>query len=232
MIKKGHNLTSHKYFYHFLVLIVGLLLFNQLMTLYVFSNLIPKKGQAVDLKNLNIKIDGKTAVGPVLLSEGESSVISGYKTRIKPMPTISEIQIKPSTGDPVQDLINNIIPTGKPFYGDEAGVSFDDPIESLQVWGSYDRSIKLSDQEQERWNKITNSFTCDYCCGSPFNPTIITRCGCSHAAAWRGIAKWFLKNYPKYTDAEIFGEMTRWKTLWYPGPTVQRISVESQTLGA
>ncbi|MBS3052092.1 MAG: hypothetical protein J4428_01830 [Candidatus Aenigmarchaeota archaeon] len=227
---KQDAILSHKYFYHFLILIVALVLVNQIITLKVYSTLIPRNVQTVDLKNLNIKIDGKTAVGPVLLSEGEKPVISGYRTRIKSMPSISELQLKPSTGDSVQDMINNLIPTGTPFYGEEAKVSFDDPLESLQTWSNHERSIKLTDEEQQRWNKIVNSFTCDYCCGSPSNPTIITRCGCAHAASWRGIAKWFIKYHPEYSDAEIFGEMTRWKTLFYPGPTIQRISVESQNI--
>jgi hypothetical protein len=74
-----------------------------------------------------------------------------------------------------------------------------------------------------------NSFTCDYCCGSPQQPTIITRCGCAHSRAAQGMAKWFVKNYgSQYSDEEIYGEMARWYALWYPKGTIERIIQESQ----
>ncbi|MBI4017284.1 MAG: hypothetical protein HY363_06350 [Candidatus Aenigmarchaeota archaeon] len=169
-------------------------------------------------------LDGKTTVGPALIAiTGKPAALSGYKTSVVQMETISEIASKPKTGDRVQDAINMLIPTGTPFYGAEAGVSFDDPINSLNTWGKHERTIKLTPELQERWEKIVGSFTCDFCCGSPQNPTIINRCGCSHAASWRGIAKWMLNKYgDKYTDAQIIGEMTRWKALFYPGPMVKR----------
>lgn len=168
--------------------------------------------------------DGKTTVGPALIAiTGKAAVLSGYKTSFVQMEAISEIQTKPKTGDRVQDAINTLIPTGTPFYGAEAGVSFDDPINALKTWGKHEQSTKLSSELQSRWEKIVGSFTCDFCCGSPQNPTIINRCGCAHAAAWRGIAKWMLNKYgDTYTDAQIMGEMNRWKALFYPGPMVKR----------
>ena len=127
-----------------------------------------------------------------------------------------------------KDIVNNVIPKGTPWYGPEAGVSFDDPITAQRLWAG-GRAIQLTADEQKRWERIVNSFTCDYCCGSPQNPTIITRCGCAHSAAAQGMAKWFIKNYgSKYSDEEIYGEMARWYALWYPGPTVNRIVQELQ----
>ncbi len=170
----------------------------------------------------------KITLKPTPLAAQEQAVIAGYKTKVKPLPTISELATQPSTGDAVQDLLNNIVPTGTPWYGQEAQVSFDDPITSQKNWATY-RSLELSSQEQERWNRIANSFSCDYCCGSPQNPTIITRCGCAHAAAAQGMAKWFIKNYgDKYSDEEIYGEMARWYALWYPKGTIERIILEAQ----
>ena len=134
--------------------------------------------------------------------------------------------MKPSTGDVAQDLINNIIPTGTPWYGPETGVSFDDPVTSQNLWGRA-RSLELTPEQEARWGRIVNSFTCDYCCGSPQQPTIITRCGCAHSLGAQGMAKWFIKNYgDKYSDEEIYGEMARWYALWYPGPTIKRIVQE------
>ena len=162
------------------------------------------------------------------LAVGEQPKVAGYKSIVKPLPTISELSIVPSTGDAVQDLLNNIVPTGTPWYGSQAGVTFDDPIASQNRWATY-RSLQLTSSEQERWNRIANSFTCDYCCGSPQNPTIITRCGCAHAAAAQGMAKWFVKYYgDSYSDEEIYGEMARWYALWYPKGTIERIILEAQ----
>ena len=170
----------------------------------------------------------KITLKPMPLAVGEHPAISGYKTKVKPIPTISELTLKPSTGDAAQDLLNNVIPTGTPWYGQQAGVSFDDPISAQKKLATY-RALQLSPEENQRWSKIANSFTCDYCCGSPQNPTIITRCGCAHSAAAQGMAKWFVKNYgDKFTDEEIYGEMGRWYALWYPGPTIKRIVQELQ----
>lgn len=170
----------------------------------------------------------KITLKPMPLASGEQPAISGYKTKVKPMPTISELSLKPSTGDAARDLLNNIIPTGTPWYGQEASTSFDDPIAAQKKWATY-RKLELSPEENQRWGKIVNSFTCDYCCGSPQNPTIITRCGCAHSAAAQGMAKWFVKNYGnKFSDDEVYGEMARWYALWYPGPTIKRIVQEMQ----
>ncbi len=182
-----------------------------------------------NLKLGKYEFGSKITLKPMPLAPGEQPVISGYKTKVKPIPTISELTVKPSTGDTAKDLLNNVIPTGTPWYGQQAGVTFDDPIAAQKKWAAF-RALKLNEQENQRWSKIVNSFTCDYCCGSPQNPTIITRCGCAHSAAAQGMAKWFVRNYAdKYSDEEIYGEMGRWYALWYPGPTIKRIVQELQT---
>ncbi len=170
----------------------------------------------------------KLTLKPMPLASGESPRFQGYKSIVKPLPTISELEMAASTGDVTQDIINNVIPRGTPWYGQEAGVSFADPVAAATLWGK-GRAIQLNGDEQKRWERIVNSFTCDYCCGSPQQPTIITRCGCAHSIAAQGMAKWFIKNHgDKYSDEEIYGEMARWYALWYPGPTVKRIVQELQ----
>jgi hypothetical protein len=165
-------------------------------------------------------------LAPVLLAPGEQAVLPGYMTKIKELPTISSNPEKPKTGDAVQDAINAIVPVGVPPYGQQAGVSFDDPLTAQRVLGGYE-SLQLTPEQQQRWQNLVGKFTCDYCCGSPSHPTIITHCGCAHASAWRGLAKWLIANYgDTYSDEQIFGEMSRWKALWYPGPTVQRVLQE------
>lgn len=170
----------------------------------------------------------KITLKPMPLAHNEQPAIQGYKSKVKPLPTISELQMKPITGNAAQDLVNNIVPTGTPWYGQQAGVTFDDPIAAQNLWAK-GRAIQLTPEEEQRWSRIANSFTCDYCCGSPQNPTIITRCGCAHAAAAQGMAKWFVKNYgSSYSDEEIYGEMARWYALWYPKGTIERIILEAQ----
>lgn len=185
------------------------------------------QGGSVTL-SADLHYDAKTTLKPMPLATGEQPRISGYRSIVKPLPTISELPITASTGDVVKDLINNIIPRGTPWYGSEAGVSFDDPLTAQKLWAKA-QAIQLSADEQKRWGRIVNSFTCDYCCGSPQRPTIITHCGCAHSKAAQGMAKWFIKNYgDKYSDEQIYGELARWYALWYPGPTVKRIVQELQ----
>jgi len=170
----------------------------------------------------------KVTLKPMPLAQGEQPAIQGYRAKVKPIPTISELTMKPLTGDAAQDLVNNVIPTGTPWYGPQAGVTFDDPITAQKLWGK-GRAIQLSQEEEQRWSRIVNSFTCDYCCGSPQSPTIITQCGCAHSLAAQGMAKWFIKNYgSSYSDEEIYGEMARWYALWYPKGTIERIIQEAQ----
>jgi hypothetical protein len=182
---------------------------------------------AVSLK-AGFEYGPKTTLKPMPLAAGETPRFNGYKTIVKPLVTISELDIRAPTGDITQDLVNNVVPHGTPWYGAETGVSFDDPVTAQKLWGK-GTAIKLDADQQKRWGRIVNSFTCDYCCGSPQQPTIITRCGCAHSIAAQGMAKWFIKNYgDKYSDEEIYGEMARWYALWYPGPTVKRILQELQ----
>ncbi len=218
-------LFRNNYLFAAIIILVLLIFINQLMIPKAFAS----AGITGGVVNIgNFEYGSKITLKPMPLATGEQPKIKGYKSIVKPLPTISELSITPSTGDVVQDLLNNIVPTGTPWYGQEAQVSFDDPITSQKNWATY-RSLELSSAEEERWNRIVNSFTCDYCCGSPQNPTIITRCGCAHSAAAQGMAKWFIKDYgDKYSDEEIYGEMARWYALWYPKGTIERIILEAQ----
>ncbi len=212
-----------------------LILFNQ-WQIYSISNSggslsVPQSGAAVAGSANLASLDAYTTLSPVLLSDGEQPALSGYKTKIKSIPTISAHEIPGATGDAVQDTINAIVPTGTPDYGQAAGVSFDDPINSQKKWGTYQKSIQLTTEEEQRYNRIVGSFTCDYCCGSPQKPTIITHGGGADASERKGMTRWFIKNYgDKVTDLQIVGELSRWKDLWYPGPTVKRV-IDEQNAG-
>lgn len=228
--KKGKHtkpslLRSNAALFGILVITV-LLLANSLLIPKAFAPIFSSTGGTISLGKF--EYGPKTTLKPMPLAQGEQPVIQGYGSKVKSIPTISELVISPSTGDAVQDVLNNVVPRGTPWYGEQAGVSFDDPIAAQNSWKK-GLGIQLSADEQARWQRIVNSFTCDYCCGSPQNPTIITRCGCAHSVAAQGMAKWFIKYYGNsYSDEEIYGEMARWYAVWYPGPTVKRILHEAQ----
>ncbi len=145
----------------------------------------------------------------------------GRTTTLAEWPTISEVPANPNTGDAVADAKTVMVPAGVPFYAPE-GISFDDPVGALAAWGRYEDSITLTGELESRYQKIISTMTCDYCCGSPSNVTIINNCGCNHAKAWRSIAKYLLQNYgDKYSDDEILGELKIWRGAWYPKGAVE-----------
>lgn len=224
------SLMQNKIVLSVLVALVVVVLLNQFLMTSAFASLVSSSsGGTVSISSGSLKLEygPKTTLKPMPLAGGEQPIIAGYKTKVKPLPTISELSVSPSTGDLAQDLLNNVVPRGTPWYGAEAGVSFDDPIAAQKLWAK-GRSIQLDATQDERWKRIANSFTCDYCCGSPQNPTIITRCGCAHSSAAQGMAKWFIKTYgDKFSDEEIYGELARWYAVWYPGPTIKRIIQEA-----
>ena len=185
----------------------------------------------------------KSVSTPLKLGSGKGGVVigpqlntDGRTTKLVEWSTISETPAPKSTGNPTQDAIAAVVPTGNPFYVLEGpgaekiqGASFDDPITSQKVWASLlgskrfgaANAIQLTPEEEQRWQKLTSVFTCDFCCGGPNSVTTISRCGCAHSYAWQGMAKFFIKYYPEYTDEEILGEMTKWKGLWYPKGMIQ-----------
>ncbi len=216
--------------------VVVLILFNQYQISGIASMASGGGG------SLGFVPSGGSSKGPISFS-GKGGIIigpqinpDGRTVKLVEWPTISETPKLESTGNPTQDAINYVIPKGTPWYlaegpGAALGISFDDPITAQKVLGSLENKrsqfkIDLSPEQEQRYNKIQSVFTCDYCCGGPNAVTTINRCGCAHAAAWRGIARFFIKNYgDKYSDEQILGEMTRWKASFYPKGVVQNYLV-------
>ena len=151
-----------------------------------------------------------TIIAPKLNPDGKT-------TSIVEWPTISEVKANPNSGDALADAKIVMIATGKPFYA-PGDVSFDDPINAQKKWGAYETSIKLSPEQETRYQKlITTMMTCSYCCGSPGRVTMVKNCGCAHAKAARGFYKYMIQNSgDKYTDEQLVGESHRWYALWYP----------------
>jgi len=230
-------LTFHeKLSWGFVAVITFLILFNQIKISQVNAL---TSGTSSPLSSF-VK---SASSGTLKLGSGKSGIVigpqlnpDGRTTKLVEWTTISETPPPKSTGNPTQDAIATVVPTGTPSYvlegpGSEKikGATFDDPITSQKVWASLlgskrfgtANAIQLTPEEEQRWQKLTSVFTCDFCCGGPNSVTTINRCGCAHSYAWQGMAKFFIKYYPDYTDEQILGEMTKWKGLWYPQGMIQ-----------
>jgi hypothetical protein len=127
------------------------------------------------------------------------------------------------------------IPKGVPaIYGEELGISFDQPVESLQILKKLDGELyedgklkyaDLTPQQQEKYVKIGMSISCEYCCNADYitRPDGKPACGCAHSAAMRGLAMYILKNHEFEMSSEnILQELTYWKTMFFPKQMYKR----------
>lgn len=195
----------------FIFLLAGLFLLNQLLIGQVTASM----GMSSQSSGFVGQLFGiKTAAAASVIAPKLNS--DGKTTTLVEQPTITEVSANPNSGDLVADARVVMIPTGKPFYAPD-DISFDDPINAQNKWGVFENSITLTGDLQNRYNQLTNTFTCNYCCGGPNNITTVARCGCRHAKAWRGMFKYMLQNYgDKYTNEQLMGEAYRWTGIWYP----------------
>jgi len=131
-----------------------------------------------------------------------------------------------------QGVMDVMIPQGTPPYGEELGISYDDPVTALKFLARelYPRINKdLKDNDPDGWKRYINlaaeprGISCEYCCG--IGPTGVSkegrsRCGCSHNPAILGLTQYLIKN-TDLSDAEILREAMKWKTLWFPKNMVE-----------
>jgi hypothetical protein len=126
------------------------------------------------------------------------------------------------------------LPEGTPeSYGETLDVSYsdvssEDPKEAQQTIAKMAslEKINLTEAEMERYVEILHDMnggiSCEYCCEVQ---SIITEegesaCGCSHAAAMRGLTKFLISEHGKeMNDQEIFQEVSKWKTRYFPDQT-------------
>lgn len=194
----------------FIPLLIVLFLVNQFLIAQVSLATGASSGGGFVNQLFGIKIAAAaTVIAPKLNPDGKT-------TTLVEQSTVTEVPANPNTGDAVADARVVMIPTGKPFYAPD-DISFDDPINAQNKWGAYEDSITLTGDLQTRYNQLINTFTCNYCCGGPTQVTVIARCGCRHAKAWRGMFKYMLQTYgDKYTNEQLMGEAYRWTGIWYP----------------
>ncbi len=139
-------------------------------------------------------------------------------------PTASTI-----TDAQIQQVTTQVLPRGKPFYGDELSVSYDRAEEGIKILSQFDdlgsKPIKLTGEKLERYIKIGQSIACEYCCGAKTMtlPDGKPACGCAHSQAMRGVALYLLDKYgDTKSDQEIFNEVAKWKALSFPQETVRK----------
>ena len=192
----------------FISILIVLFFLNQLMIVRVSAMMGMDSAMASALG-----MRGKTSkmiIAPKVNTDGKTTSLFEW-------PTITDIAANPHSGNALADARIVMTAVGKPFYAPN-DVSFDDPINAQKKWGVYETSIKLTAEQEQRYQKlIAFLMTCSYCCGEPNNVTMNKNCGCAHAKAVRGFYRFMIQNYDnKYSDEEFVGESHRWYALWYP----------------
>jgi hypothetical protein len=217
MIKKKSN-TVNGLMFSIVIIAMSLMLFNQFQILTV-----------------DAKIDEFGSNKPSDVSESQVSLQTGDSVDLS---AVDLTQIK-STAHSIaalfplesvktaQDAMNTIIPTGIPEYGEELGVSYDDPVNSLnfmnrQLWNEM-RGIKTEKPEVwQRYVKLASmpvGISCEYCCGVQavgIKPDGESACGCQHNPALLALTVWLMDNRPDWSDADVLKEVIKWKALFFP----------------
>ena len=170
------------------------------------------------------------------INQYQITAVSGMMTMQKTTSTGS------STGS--QTDLTSFLPKGIPaVYGPELGVSFDDPVNSLNVMTAMDFDLngpnpnglsmmysELTEEQKGRYLRIGSSIACEYCCGAT---TLIMAdgkpaCGCAHSAAMRALAKYLLQEHgSEFTDAQILEELVKWKTMFFPKQMLPKLAQQS-----
>lgn len=192
-------------------LLIILFLFDQLMIARVTMALGMTSSGGMIASFLGMKAHtSKMIIAPKVNPDGKTTSLGEW-------PTITDVMGNPHSGNALADAKVVMLATGKPFYAPE-DISFDDPVNAQKKWGVFETSIKLSTEQEARYQKlITNMMTCSYCCGGPNSVTMNKSCGCAHAKAVRGFYRYMIKNYGhQYKDEVLVGESHRWYALWYP----------------
>ncbi len=125
-----------------------------------------------------------------------------------------------------QDAINMMISQGTPEYGGAMGITFDDPVGSMNLLANNYNTVKADIKQNypEVWERYLNLATkpvgisCEFCCG--VGPVGITssgelRCGCAHNPAIQALTMLLMKD-TDYDDVEVLREAMKWKSVWFP----------------
>jgi hypothetical protein len=124
----------------------------------------------------------------------------------------------------MQQLIARGIP---PVYGAELEVSFDDAAAAIPILSPHEqdaRPDKLTGKALERYIDIGSRISCEFCCSAR---TLVfsdgrKACACAHSEAMRGVMAHLLTAHSDMSDQQIYNEVAKWKSAFFPGPTVQK----------
>jgi hypothetical protein len=190
-----------------MLLIVGVAAFNQL-TIQTITPALALEGDS----KLSASVAGAKDISSVDISTLKST---GHS--VAALFDVESIQS-------AQDAIDVMIPTGTPSYGQALGISYDDPINSLnfmarQLYSQAQNSV--SAETKQRFINLASKpvgISCEYCCGiGPvgIRPDGTSGCGCQHNPALIGLGMWLMEN-TDMTDQEVLKELLVWKSLFFP----------------
>ncbi len=147
----------------------------------------------------------------------------------KATPAASQSSTAAISDQAVAQVAAQVLPKGKPFYGDELGISYDQAEAGITTLAQFDalgsKPIKLTGEKLQRFITIGMSIACEYCCGATTmtKPDGTPACGCAHSQAMRGVAAYLLDKYgDQKSDEEILTEVAKWKALSFPQETVKK----------
>ena len=222
ILPEGQVSTYVKYIPYLLIIVGVLLLYNQ----YQFSLLTSLMGAEVVGGSINAVALTKafTPSSDINLNGIDLSGITSTAQTLAKVYPLNKIKTQ-------DDAVAMLIPSGTPEYGEKLGVSFDDPIVSLNVlartvYPEYDKKLRNDPAKWQRYiNLASNPYgiSCEYCCGiGPIGASKDgkSRCGCQHNPALLGLTMWLIDN-TDYSDAEILREVMRWKALFFPKNMVE-----------
>lgn len=174
-------------------------------------------------------LDGGSNGGMVSRYSGSSSASLGAVDLSQITSTAQSVAALFPVGDiqTTQDAIDMMISTGTPEYSDAfGGISFDDPVGSVDKLGQMYAPLKAKIQQEDpetfqRYINLASSpvgISCEFCCG--VGPAGIDskgnlRCGCKHNRAAQSIALGLMAS-TDYSDAEVLKEVLKWKSLFFP----------------
>ncbi|MEK6941923.1 MAG: hypothetical protein AABW85_03645 [archaeon] len=151
------------------------------------------------------------------------------KNAVEKSAEVKKAPEKPAAGKKLsflEEVKAKLIPSGKPEYSDGI-LHFGAQLNSMNRMLEYNNGIVLEKAGQERFEKISAKAFCEFCCG----PVPVRECGCNHSAAYRGIIKYLVKNFPDYTDEKIIAEQEKWRASFFQEGTIYKYLKGQKALG-
>lgn len=230
--------ASDLYFSHKVILVLAiaaLLFFNQMQIGTITALLDVSVPMSTDSVNSLGNILSLTSSGD--LDDVDITSIQSTAQGIAALFPVDEIKT-------TEDAIAVMVPSGTPDYGEAMGISFDDPVNSMEkMAGAYASLKKMAKEDDAVWERYLSiaaaprGIACEFCCGVGAQGVSASgelRCGCQHNPAVQSLTLWLMMN-TDYSDAEVLYEVYRWKALWFPknmvGLALQIAGGDSSVLG-